>query len=216
MFRERFVNAVMAALLWVVVGLFLVIGYTYRFELKEVADRVVAEVVPGHVISHGRTVEVARTGDGDFDIAAHINGSRVPMVLDTGASSVVLTHDDAKAAGLPRSAQLHGQHRYRQRPHPRRARHARPCRRRRARRALGRGAGGAARPVRAEPARHEFPQPAAELAGLRRPADAEGVSVSELASQDKLTRNRADTSSRKSKTRARVSGARVDGRGSAP
>jgi aspartyl protease family protein len=101
MFRERFVNAVMAALLWVVVGLFLVIGYTYRFELKDVADRVVAEVVPGHVISHGRTVEVARTGDGDFDISAHINGSRVPMVLDTGASSVVLTHDDAKAAGLP-------------------------------------------------------------------------------------------------------------------
>ena len=26
---------------------------------------------------------------------------RVPMVLDTGASSVVLTHDAAKAAGLP-------------------------------------------------------------------------------------------------------------------
>lgn len=101
MFRERFVNAVMAALLWVVVGLVLVIGYTYRFELKDVADRVVAEVVPGHVISHGRTVEVARTADGDFNIAAHINGARVLMVLDTGASSVVLTHDDAKTAGLP-------------------------------------------------------------------------------------------------------------------
>jgi aspartyl protease family protein len=101
LFRERFLNAVFAALLWVVVGLVLVVGYTYRYELHDVADRVTAELIPGHVISHGRTVEVARTRDGDFDISAHINGSRVPMVLDTGASSIVLTLDDAKAAGLP-------------------------------------------------------------------------------------------------------------------
>jgi aspartyl protease family protein len=101
MFRERFSQAVTAALLWVVVGLVLVIGYSYRFELGNIADRVMAELIPGHVISHGRTVEVARTNAGDFDISARINGVRVPMVLDTGASSVVLTQQDAKAAGLP-------------------------------------------------------------------------------------------------------------------
>jgi aspartyl protease family protein len=101
MFRERFTQAVTAALLWVVVGLVLVIGYSYRFELGNVADRVMAELIPGHVISHGRTVEVARTNAGDFDISARVNGMRVPMVLDTGASSVVLTQQDAKAAGLP-------------------------------------------------------------------------------------------------------------------
>jgi aspartyl protease family protein len=101
MFRERFTQAIAAALLWVVVGLLLVIGYSYRFELSEVADRVLAELIPGHVISHGRSVEVARTSAGDFDLTAQINGARVPMVLDTGASSVVLTRDDAKAAGLP-------------------------------------------------------------------------------------------------------------------
>jgi aspartyl protease family protein len=101
LFRERFVHAVTAALLWIVVGLVLVIGYSYRFELNQVADRVAAELIPGHVISHGRSVEVARTSDGDFDITAQINGTRVAMVLDTGASSVVLTHADARAAGLP-------------------------------------------------------------------------------------------------------------------
>jgi aspartyl protease family protein len=101
MFRERFTQAVTAALLWVVVGLLLVIGYSYRFEIGQVADRVEAELIPGHVISHGRTVEVARTGAGDFAISAQINGAKVPVVLDTGASSVVLTPDDAKAAGLP-------------------------------------------------------------------------------------------------------------------
>jgi len=30
-----------------------------------------------------------------------VNGARIPMVLDTGASSVVLTQEAAKAAGLP-------------------------------------------------------------------------------------------------------------------
>ena len=90
-----------ALLSWAAVALLLVVGYSYRFELQEVADRVMAELVPGHVISHGRTVEVARAVSGDFDVSAQINGARVAMVLDTGASSVVLTREDAKAAGLP-------------------------------------------------------------------------------------------------------------------
>jgi aspartyl protease family protein len=101
LFRERFAQAIISAVLWVVVGLLLVIGYSYRYELRDVGDRVLAELIPGHVVSHGRTVEVARTGAGDFAIAAEVNGARVHMVLDTGASSVVLTQDDAKAAGLP-------------------------------------------------------------------------------------------------------------------
>lgn len=101
MFRERFTQAVTAAILWISVGLILVVAYSYRFELRQVADRVLAELVPGHVISQGRSVAVARTDGGDFAISAEINGAHVAMVLDTGASSVVLTREDAKAAGLP-------------------------------------------------------------------------------------------------------------------
>ena len=54
MFRERFTQAITAALLWIAIGLVLLVGYTYRFELREVADRVLAELVPGHVVAHGR------------------------------------------------------------------------------------------------------------------------------------------------------------------
>jgi len=100
-FRDRLTEAVMGALLWAVIGIVLVIGYSYRYEVHQVADRVIAELMPGHVISHGRTAEVARTGSGDFAISAQINGARVHMVVDTGATSVVLTAEDAKAAGLP-------------------------------------------------------------------------------------------------------------------
>jgi aspartyl protease family protein len=101
LFRERFTQAITAALLWVAVGLVLVVAYSYRSELHQVTDRVFAELVPGYVISQGRTVAVARTDSGDFAVNAEINGARIDMVLDTGASSIVLTRDDAKAAGLP-------------------------------------------------------------------------------------------------------------------
>jgi aspartyl protease family protein len=101
LYRDRLSKALEALLFWAVLGLLLVVGYSYRFELSDVGDRVIAELMPGHVASHGRRVEVVRGHGGDFAVGAHINGARVPMVLDTGASSVVLTQEAAKAAGLP-------------------------------------------------------------------------------------------------------------------
>lgn len=101
LFRHRFVEALTAALVWVVIALALVVGYTYRADLREISDRALAEFIPGRPISHGRTVEIARGHAGDFQVATQVNGTRVPMVLDTGASAVVLTQDAAKAAGLP-------------------------------------------------------------------------------------------------------------------
>jgi aspartyl protease family protein len=101
MFRERFAQALTAALFWVALALILVVGYSYRFELHDIADRLMAELAPGHATTAGRTVQVARAANGDFAVTTQINGARVSMVLDTGASSVVLTREDAKAAGLP-------------------------------------------------------------------------------------------------------------------
>ncbi len=98
--RQRFATALRSALIWVVIALVLAVGYTYRFEVQDVSDRVLAELVPGHVATRGHTVEIVRSG-GSFSIGAQVNGARVPMALDTGASSVVLTQEAAKAAGLP-------------------------------------------------------------------------------------------------------------------
>jgi predicted aspartyl protease len=96
-----FTQAIRVVILWVLFGALLAAAYSYRSELRETGDWLLAELVPGHVVSRGRTVTVTRTGTGDFSIRAEINGARVAMVFDTGASSIVLTHDDAKAAGLP-------------------------------------------------------------------------------------------------------------------
>jgi aspartyl protease family protein len=100
-FRQNISQALTQAMLWVVFAFALVLLYTYRFELHDVGDRVLAELVPGHAVTHGRTVELARTNTGDFRIRAEVNGAPVAMVLDTGASAVVLTHEAAKNAGLP-------------------------------------------------------------------------------------------------------------------
>lgn len=101
LFHERLSRAFEAALFWSVVGLLLFVGYTYRFELRDAAEKVIAELAPGYVAGQGRNVEVVRASSGDFALAARINGAKVAMVLDTGASSVVLTQEAAKAAGLP-------------------------------------------------------------------------------------------------------------------
>lgn len=101
LFRDRVSHALETALLWLVIALLLVLGYTYRFELRDVGDRVMAELAPGHAATANGAVELARGRTGEFHITTRVNGARVGMVLDTGASAVMLTHEAAKAAGLP-------------------------------------------------------------------------------------------------------------------
>jgi aspartyl protease family protein len=101
LFRERIAEAFQAAMFWVVIGLLLADGYTYRHDLRDIGDRVLSELLPGRALSRGGTVEIARGNRGEFQIFAQINGAHVPTVYDTGASAVVLTQEAAKAAGLP-------------------------------------------------------------------------------------------------------------------
>jgi aspartyl protease family protein len=100
-FRESIGKALQIVLAWIVIGLVLALGYTYRFELRTVYDRVMAEMVTGRAATRGRVVEIARGRGGEFGVQTRVNGGTVPMVLDTGASAVVLTQEAAKAAGLP-------------------------------------------------------------------------------------------------------------------
>jgi aspartyl protease family protein len=62
----------------------------------------------GHTVSEllrhrtaSRVVQIARGRGGEFALHAKINGVTAPMVIDTGATWVVLSYETAKAAGLP-------------------------------------------------------------------------------------------------------------------
>jgi aspartyl protease family protein len=99
-FRQRLTHAITSILIWSSIVVLLAVGYTYRFELRDVADRVLAELLPGHAATRGRLVEIVRNGN-HFPVLAQVNGAHVAMLLDTGATAVVLTQEAAKAAGLP-------------------------------------------------------------------------------------------------------------------
>jgi len=101
LFRGRFSHLLRSLAIWGVIVLALLLAYTYRSELHDVGERVLAQFVPGRAVSRGRTVEIARGSGGSFALAMQVNGARILMVLDTGASSVVLTQEAARAAGLP-------------------------------------------------------------------------------------------------------------------
>lgn len=101
LFRESLSRALQATLFWVVVALLLAAAYTYRFELRDVSGRMLAEFAPGRAFTRGRVVEISRGRTGGFNVSAHVNDFQIPMALDTGASAVVLTQEAAKAAGLP-------------------------------------------------------------------------------------------------------------------
>lgn len=46
------------------------------------------------------SAEVARSADGHWRAEARVNGRKVEVLVDTGATLVALTLDDAKAAGI--------------------------------------------------------------------------------------------------------------------
>ena len=65
------------------------------------ASDTLSEVMRERSIATSRAVQIARAQNGEFALRAKINGVVAPMVVDTGATSVVLTYETAKAAGLP-------------------------------------------------------------------------------------------------------------------
>jgi aspartyl protease family protein len=65
------------------------------------AGDTVSELLRKRAASPARAVQISRGQGGEFALLAKINGVVAPMVVDTGATSVVLTYETAKAAGLP-------------------------------------------------------------------------------------------------------------------
>jgi len=89
------------AAFWALSGLALVGVYAYRFEFSEIADRVMEELGPSVArVGAGGEVVIRRRLGGEFIVPGKVNGRPVSFVFDTGASSVVLTAEDAAAAGV--------------------------------------------------------------------------------------------------------------------
>jgi aspartyl protease family protein len=105
--QTRPIQALRHALTWLAIGFLLIAGYSYREEIATVANRVGGELLPpGQILStetndEGETaVRVRRRLDGHFAVRAQVNGQSMTLMVDTGASSVVLKPADAERAGV--------------------------------------------------------------------------------------------------------------------
>jgi aspartyl protease family protein len=105
--RSRPLRALRYLLTWSAFGLFLVTSYTYRQELSGVLYRVAGEIIPaGQTMvvetedKSAHAVRVRRRFDGHFSVRAAINGEAMLLLVDTGASTVVLKPADAARAGV--------------------------------------------------------------------------------------------------------------------
>ena len=65
------------------------------------ASQQISQMLRQRSTASAPAVQVSRGQGGEFALRAKINGVTAPMVIDTGATSVVLTWETAKAAGLP-------------------------------------------------------------------------------------------------------------------
>lgn len=103
--RRRFGDVLRQVALWLFIVLALVSAYIYRFELQGFGDRLLAGLVPGRaaVITDGegqQEVVLHKMLNGYFETTATVNGEEIGMLVDTGASSIALTYEDAERIGL--------------------------------------------------------------------------------------------------------------------
>lgn len=96
---------------WSMAVILLVALHAFRNELAIVGGRVLGALAPGVPITGQLTgdanpdaVVVVRSGDGHFNIRAEVNDVSMPLLLDTGASFVMLTQRDALAIDVDLAA----------------------------------------------------------------------------------------------------------------
>lgn len=100
--RHRAGELINGVIMWVAIFGVALLSYSYRDEILGVAGRVFGELNPGAALidEASGTATFRRGMGGHFEVNTTINGHTTPMIFDTGASAVVLTHEDAQAAGI--------------------------------------------------------------------------------------------------------------------
>ena len=77
-----------------------VVAYGDPDQIARAGDKV-SQMLRHRSTASAPAVQISRGQSGEFALRAKINGVSAPMVIDTGATSVVLTWETAKAIGLP-------------------------------------------------------------------------------------------------------------------
>ena len=88
-------------LLWVGVAGVLLIGFSFQEELFALGRRLRAELIPGYPTQTAANEMVITANEGGgFHVYGAVNGVPIRFLVDTGASSIVLSPADAKKLGI--------------------------------------------------------------------------------------------------------------------
>ena len=87
--------------LWTGIAAVLVLGYSYQDEIRDAGMRVRAELVPSYAVTRNpKELVITADEDGNFVVYGRVDGAPVKFVVDTGASDIVLSPQDAKRLGI--------------------------------------------------------------------------------------------------------------------
>jgi len=91
-------------LIWVVMILGLATGWLYQDQARDMVLRVAGGLAPGRPVTvsdeKGQAVLIRKSLNGHFQAAGAVNGQPVDFLIDTGATSIALSHDDALRIGF--------------------------------------------------------------------------------------------------------------------
>ncbi len=92
-------------MIWLVLILGLATAYLYRYDALSVGNRLLAGLIPGRAVvvttsEGGKEVILHKLLNGHFEADVEINGQTITMLVDTGASMIALSHEDAERVGI--------------------------------------------------------------------------------------------------------------------
>ena len=103
--RKNWRPALQMLLVWCVLILGVSSLYVYQSELTGVAKRVASGILPGRFAvtsekNGNATLTISKNIQGHFATFGVVNGHSIQFMIDTGASDVALSYEDAVALGL--------------------------------------------------------------------------------------------------------------------
>ncbi len=93
-YRDRLGTALQHAAIWVLIFLGATIAYGFK-------DQLTSQLYPDTARSvNDRTIALRQADDGHFYARVRVNGTEIRFMVDTGATNLVLSQQDARRVGL--------------------------------------------------------------------------------------------------------------------
>ncbi len=99
--RLKLKGALKYMAIWGLAGVAILTAYSFRQEFQFIGTRIGSELLPSHAIETGQgEITIRRGADGHFHLNADVNGTSIRFLVDTGASVVTLSRNDAERIGF--------------------------------------------------------------------------------------------------------------------